>query len=479
MDRLAPEALDAIVSEVISRLGGGGSSGSTAGTSSSGSTARLPGMFADLDAALEAAAIAQRGWVESTLEQRRDWIEVMRRTARGEAEVVARMAVEETGLGRADDKVRKNRLVADKTPGLEDLDPRAVTGDHGLTLEELAPWGVIGAIAPCTNPTETIVCNGIGMAAAGNAVVFCPHPLAKRTSAHMIAAVNSALVAAGAPANLWVGLSEPTIELAQALMRHPKAPLIVVTGGPDVVREAMRSGKPVIGAGPGNPPALVDETADLETAGREIVLGASLDNNIICTDEKEVICVASAADRLKAALEAGGAKELHGEQITRLMSLILQEPRGREARVRKEWIGKDATRLLEALGVKAAASTRLILCEVDPDHPFVWTELLMPVLPLVRRKTFEEAMELAVAAEKGCRHTATMWSRDVTRLSRVARAIDTSIFVKNGPAYAGLGMGGEGATSFTIAGPTGQGMTSARHFARRRRCALVDAFRIV
>lgn len=464
---------EAVVQEVLARMAGGVSA-VTISAEIDG-----PGLFRDVDSAVRAAWIAFRELESLPLSKRRELIEVVRAVGRAEAETVARLAVLETGLGRVDDKVRKNLLVAEKTPGVEVLSAEAVSGDHGLTLEELAPWGVIAAIAPCTNPTETILCNGIGMLAAGNAVVFGPHPLAKKVSAHLIAALNRALLAAGGPANLFVGLAEPTIELAQALMRHADTPLVVVTGGPDVVREAMRTGKRVIGAGPGNPPALVDETADIEKAGRGLVLGASLDNNIICTDEKEVIVVASAADRLKSALEAGGGREVLGADLERLSALVLASRDGRQARVQKEWIGKDATRLLEAIGQRPRGDVRLLYAEVDRDHPFVWTELLMPILPIVRQKTFDEAFKLAVAAEKRCRHTATMWSRDVERLSRVARRIDTSIFVKNGPAYAGLGLGGEGHTSFTIAGPTGEGMTTARNFCRRRRCALIDSFRIV
>ncbi|MEZ4655333.1 MAG: aldehyde dehydrogenase family protein [Candidatus Eisenbacteria bacterium] len=419
---------------------------------------------------------------ELSLDRRREPIAAIRQTVREEAATIAQMAVTETALGRAEDKVQKNLLVGEKTPGVEILEPWAVTGDHGITLQELAPWGVIAAIAPSTNPTETIICNGIGMLAAGNAVVFCPHPLAAKVSGYMIAALNRAVARAGGPESVFAALADPSVELAQQLMRHPGIALVVVTGGPGVVREAMKSGKRVIGAGPGNPPSVVDETADVERAGRDLVRGASLDNNIICTDEKEVFVVSAVADRLKSAMEANGAVEIHGPQIDRLVQLVLEPGERKDPRaafVRKDWVGKDASRFLDALGVKAEARTRLIIAEVERDHPFVWTELLMPILPIVRVKTAEEAMDLAVAAEKGNRHTASMHSHHVDRLSRMARRINCSIFIKNGPNFAGLGMGGEGYTSFTIAGPTGEGMTNARHFTRVRRCTLVDAFRIV
>lgn len=469
---LSPAELEPIVREVLQRI----SASPTRGVAGPGAEV---GLHRDLDSAFAAAERSFHELMELSLERRRELIAAMRRTVHEQAERISRMAVEETALGRVDDKIQKNLLVGDKTPGVEILEPYAVTGDHGLTLQELAPWGVIGAITPSTNPTETIICNGIGMVAAGNAVVFCPHPLAAGCSSHIIASLNQAIARAGGPATLLNGLVDPSIELAQQLMRHPRTALVVVTGGPGVVREAMRSGKRVIGAGPGNPPVVVDETAEIGQAGTDVVLGASLDNNIICTDEKEVFVVASVADRLKAAMESAGALEIHGSQIEKLMGLVLESREGREGRVRKEWVGKDANRFLEAIGVRPTRDVRLILAEVDADHPFVWTELLMPILPVVRVRDAEDAMKLAVAAEKGNRHTATMHSQHVGRLSRMARRLNCSIFVKNGPAYAGLGMGGEGYSSFTIAGPTGEGMTTARDFARLRRCTLVDAFRIV
>jgi len=437
-----------------------------------------PGLHGDLAGALAGAQRAFTELQELSLEKRRAMIAAMREAGRQAAPELAHLAVEETGLGRTDDKILKNRLVSDKTPGVEILETWAVSGDDGLSLQELAPWGVIGAITPCTNPSETIICNAIGMVAAGNSVVFCPHPLARRTSARTLEVLNAAIAGAGGPPALLHGLAEPSIEIAQALMADPLTRLLVVTGGPGVVREAMRSGKRVIGAGPGNPPALVDETADLEQAGRDLVRGASLDNNIICTDEKVAIVVSGVADRLKSSMEQQGAHEIHGHQIERLSALLLSGT-GRERTVSKEWIGRDATQLLEAIGAHPRRDVRLVLAEVDAEHPLVWTEQLTPVLPLVRVRTVEEGMDLAIAVEKGNRHTATMHSHDVTRLSRMARRIDCSIFVKNGPAYAGLGMGGEGYTSFTIAGATGEGMTTARHFCRARRCALVGAFRIV
>jgi acyl-CoA reductase-like NAD-dependent aldehyde dehydrogenase len=383
-------------------------------------------------------------------------------------------AVAETGLGRVDDKIKKNLLVINKTPGPEILEPWTFTGDDGMTLHERGPMGVIAAVTPCTNPSETVICNAIGMISAGNSVVFNPHPLARRVSARAVELINEAVVATGGPANLACCLREPTIELAQALMRHPRIRMVVVTGGPGVVAEAMRSGKKVIGAGPGNPPVLVDETADLDIAGKGIVLGASLDNNIVCIAEKEIIAVDSIVDQLKKSIAHHGGFETAEHQRKKLESLILTKDGPN-----KEWIGKDATKILSAIGVNAGPETRLVFCETDKSHPFAQHELLMPVIPLIRVKNAHEGMVLAKELEHGNRHTATMYSRNIDNLHAMARMIDTSIFVKNAPSYAGLGLGGEGYTSFTIAGPTGEGLTTAINFTRERRCTLAGRFRII
>jgi acyl-CoA reductase-like NAD-dependent aldehyde dehydrogenase len=391
------------------------------------------------------------------------------------------MAVRETGMGRVEDKIRKNLLVGERTPGVEFLETDALSGDHGLTIEEFAPWGVIGALTPSTNPSETVVNNGISMVAAGNAVVFGPHPSAEGTSCRCVELLNDAIASAGGPPNLLTALARPTIERAQSLMRHAGIRLLVVTGGGAVVQEAMRSGKRVIAAGPGNPPSVVDETADLVKAGRDLVLGASLDNNIICTDEKEVFVVDRVADELKRAMVAAGAVELDGAQIASLEKLVLSENRGprKHSVVEKRFIGRNPAVILREIGVTVDDGVRIALCEVPPDHPFVWTELLMPILAVARVRDADDGIRWAVAAEHGFRHSASMHSRNIEKLSAMARAVNTSIFVKNGPNYAGLGFGGEGHTSFTIAGPTGEGLTSCRTFSRRRRCVLVDYFRIV
>ena len=432
------------------------------------------GVFADVDSAVRAAREAFIRLSSLGLEARYRIVAEMRREAHAHVETMANDAVRETSLGRVDQKIIKNRLVIDKTPGPEILEPWAQTGDHGLTIEEYAPFGVIGAITPTTNPTETIICNGIGMLSAGNSVVFNAHPGAKKVSAYTVRFLNEAIMRAGGPENLICCTAEPTIESAQALMHHEGIRLLVVTGGPGVVKAAMDAGKKVVAAGPGNPPVVVDDSADLEQAGECIVKGVSLDNNIVCTAEKEILVVDAVADGLKAAMKRHGGYELSRTEVDKLEKVIIEN-----GHVNKNWVGKDAVKILGEIGVQAPAGTLMLYGEVPEEHPFVQLELLTPVCGMVRYRTADEAIAAAVRCEHGNGHTAAMYSRNIANLHKMACMINTSIFTKNAPTYAGLGLGGEGFTSFTIASPTGEGLTNARHFARRRRCTLKEHFRIV
>lgn len=436
------------------------------------------GVFPDVEAAVRAARRAFEQNEAAPLESRRKWVTAMRDVARQHVGDLARFAVEETGYGRVDDKIKKNLLCVEKTPGPEFLRPGAFSGDDGLTLIERAPYGVIGSITPTTNPTETIINNGIGMVSGGNAVVYNVHPYAARTSAWLVHLLNEAIVAAGGPENLLSCVERPTIESAQELMRHPGIRLLVVTGGPAVVKTAMNSGKKVIAAGPGNPPAVVDETADLENAAQNLVLGASIDNNIICTAEKEIIAVASIADALKERLAAHGAALLNDKQVRELEKIVLHQGTG-GAHPNKDFIGKNAGVIGKHLGLRAGDELRLLIADVDEKHPFVQLEMLMPVLPLVRVADAAQAIACAKRVEHGFCHTAVMYSRDISHLHAMARTINTSIFVKNASNLAGLGYGGEGYTSFTIASPTGEGLTTVANFTRERRCTLKEYFRIV
>ena len=440
---------------------------------------RAPGVFEQLDDAVAAADAAQKHL--RSVAMRVQVIDAIRRAGIEHARELAELAVTETGMGRVEDKVAKNISQARGTPGIECLSPQVLSGDRGLTLVENAAWGVIASVTPSTNPAATVINNAISMVAAGNTVVFAPHPAAKRVSQLAVSRINEAVVAAGGPDNVVVTVAEPNIETAQKLFRYPGIHLLVVTGGEAVVHEARKhTDKRLIAAGAGNPPVVVDESADLPRAARDIVYGASFDNNIICADEKEIIVVASVADELKRELTKHRAVELSREQCARLVPVLLPKI-GVDGRgtVSREWVGRDAAKIAAAIGLEVPADTRLLFAETEADHPFALTELMMPVIPLIRAAHADEAIDLAVRLEGGCRHTAAMHSRNLDHLDRMANVINTSIFVKNGPCIAGLGFGGEGWTSMTISTPTGEGVTNAASFVRLRRCVLVDHFRIV
>jgi aldehyde dehydrogenase len=480
MSELNEQQIDAIARQIAEHLG----LAKPGGTISSGDKKLAlmnEGIFPDIDSAVKAATIAHRDLKLMPLSKRDQIIAAIRKSMLENARKLAEMAQAETGFGRVEDKVLKNKLVAEKTPGTEDLYPSARSGDRGLSLFEPAPFGVIGAITPVTNPTSTIICNTIGMVAAGNGVVFNVHPNAKNVSVLNVTLINKAIISAGGPPNLVSTVVEPSIESAQELMKHPGIRLLVITGGEAVVHIAMHSGKRAICAGPGNPPAVVDETADIPKAGRDIVNGASFDNNIICVDEKTTFVVESVAIDLLRAMGDAGALVLNTSQAMQMERLIFERIQGPGAPgvINKNLIGKNASLILSKIGVNVDDRIRLVVMEVPKDHPLVLTEQMMPVMPVAKVKSADEGIDLAKWSEHGFRHTASMHSRNISNLSRMAREIDCSIFVKNGPNYSGLGYGGEGYTSFSIASPTGEGLTRPRSFSRERRCVLVDHFRIV
>lgn len=439
------------------------------------------GVHASVDNAVRAARLAFDAYRDQGLDVRRAVVESMRGAMLREGDRLAAMARQETGLGRTEDKSVKNRLVTTSTPGPDDLEPIVVTGDRGMMITEYAPYGVVGAVTPTTNPTSTIINNAIAIVSAGNAVVFNVHPNARLVSVENVKLLNRAIVAAGGPPDLVATVTEPTLESAQALMRHPDVGLLLVTGGPGVVREALRTDKKAITAGPGNPPAVVDTSADIDAAGRDIVLGGSFDNNLICTDEKTTIVVDTVADRLVQAMVRNGAYRLKDHELRRLERVIFREggPPGRPGMIDPQWIGKDAAVIASRIGLTLDDGVRMLIAEIPPEHNLVWTEQMMPVMPVTRVKDVEAAIDLAVRSEHGFRHTASIHSTNVETITRMARAMNCSIFVANGPNYAGLGEGGEGFSSFSIASPTGEGLTRPRTFSRVRRVTVVGALRIV
>jgi aldehyde dehydrogenase len=438
------------------------------------------GLFASLDEAVSAAAGACKKIPSLALRNR--VISAIRKAGVEHARMLAELAVQETGMGRIADKVAKNILQAEHTPGAEVLVPRALSGDAGLALEENAPWGVIASVTPSTNPAATIINNSISMIAAGNAVVFAPHPGAKKTSQTAIQLLNRAIHESTGIADLLCSVREPSIEAAQRLFAHKDVKLLVVTGGEAVVDAARKhAAMRLIAAGAGNPPVVVDESADIKRAARGIYGGASFDNNIICADEKEIVAVDSIADQLKQEMKALGTFEISLEQADAIARFALRGHPGPVASANPKWVGRDAALIAREAGFSVPESCRLLLVDVarDIEHVFARTEQMIPVIPLLRAKDIDEAIDWAFLLERGLCHTAGIHSRNIDNMHSMALRMNTSLFVKNGPHIAALGVGGEGWTSMTISTPTGEGVTSARSFVRIRRCVLVDNFRIV
>ena len=461
-----------IVAQVVARIreAEGGQPAAPAGVSGGSD-----GVFEGMDDALGAAREAQRELVVLGMDKRAEIIAAMRRAAIDSARDMAQKARAETKMGNVEDKVLKNEYTATLTPGPEVLRTETITGDDGCTLVERAPFGVILAITPSTNPTSTVTNNGIAMVSAGNAVLFCPHPGARSCTLEQMQVLNRAVAAAGGPPNLMTAVAESSLRTVVQAMKHPGVDLISATGGAAVVRAALESGKASVCAGPGNPPALVDETADLARAARNIIRGATYDCNLPCIDEKVVIVVEQAADQLLGEMTRQSAYLARPEEAARVTDVCF--PENAPAR---DLIGQEAATILDRAGISAPSDTKCILIDrCSTDHPFVQQEQMMPVLPIVRVPSFEAAIEVAVKVEHGFRHTAAIHSDSLDRITRFARAVDTTIFVANAPAFAWVGVEAEGWLSQTIAGPTGQGVTDARTWTRQRMIALGRALRVV
>ena len=429
------------------------------------------GVFSDMNEAIEASKKAQKIVAKMSMDQREAIISKIREKIKENAEILARMGVEETGMGNVGHKILKHQLVAEKTPGTEDITTTAWSGDRGLTLIEMGPFGVIGAITPCTNPSETVLCNTIGMLAGGNTVVFNPHPAAIKTSIYAVNLLNEASVEVGGPDNIAVTVEHPTMETSDVMMKHKDIHLIAATGGPGVVTAVLSSGKRGIGAGAGNPPALVDETADIRKAAEDIVNGCTFDNNLPCIAEKEIVAVDSIADELlHYMVNEQGCYMISKEEQDALTEVVLKG-----GRLNRKCVGRDAKTLLGMIGITVPDNIRCITFEGPKEHPLIAEELMMPILGVVRAKDFDDAVEQAVWLEHGNRHSAHIHSKNVDNITKYAKAIDTAILVKNGPSYAALGFGGEGYCTFTIASRTGEGLTSASTFTKRRRCVMTDS----
>jgi aldehyde dehydrogenase len=438
------------------------------------------GVFQSVDQAVAAANEAFEELSEAPLAHRATAVQLVKQICERDAEELGRKELEETKIGRLDHKIEKLKIIK-LVPGVEFMRTDAVSGDHGISLTEYAPFGVIGAITPVTHSLPTLAGNVVNMVAGGNTMVVNPHPSGARIACEGVRRFNQAIFKATGLSNLVTIIEKPTLESAAAIFSHRRVNMLCVTGGPAVARAAMESRKKAVVAGPGNPPVVVDETACLENAAKSIVQGGAYDNNLLCIGEKEVFAVEKIFDKLLEQMDRHGGYRLNASQIDALTKLAFTPPEkpGDHYHVNKDFIGKDAKVLAEAIGVRVPAGTQLLFGETDESNPFVPEEQMMPFVPFVRAKNVNHAIELALKYEHGFRHTSLIHSRDVRAMTKMGKAMDTTLFIKNGPCMAGLGLGGEGFLSFSIATPTGEGVTSPLTFTRQRRCVMVDNLRVI
>jgi len=445
----------------------------------------LRGKFGVFQDANEACAAAQEAYLQlqqKGVAARRKIEEIVKTLAEKNAEAWGKLELDETKIGRLDHKIEKLKILK-LVPGVDWLRPDGRSGDHGITLEEYTPFGVVGAVTPSTHSVPTMSGNIVNIAAAGNAVVFNAHPAAAHCAATAVRAYNEAIFRETGIENIACVIEKPTLDSFNAICQNEAIRLLLVTGGPAVVKAAMQTGKRAICAGPGNPPVLMDDTCCPTRAARAIIQGAAYDNNLLCIGEKEVFVLENTADKLMAEMERNGAVRLTNAQLNALTKAAFTFTAGKgggcaRASVKKDYIGKDASVLAKAAGVNVPAGTQLLFAETDAKHPFVEEEQMMPFLPIVRVKNVEEGIEHALDAEHGYKHTSIIHSHDVEHMTAMGRALDTTLFIKNGPCMAGLGLGGEGYLSYSIATPTGEGVTNPRTFTRVRRCVMVDNLRI-
>ena len=475
MQAINEQIVTKVVAEVLNRL----RAQQPATTRPAPSAAGAHGVYDDMNAACDAAQRSFEKLRAAGVSARKKAIAVIRRLCVEKANEWGKIEFDETKIGRLEHKIEKLRICGDLVPGVEALERMAFSGDFGLTVIDFAPWGVIGAVTPSTHSVPTLTGNAINMVAAGNAVVFNTHPGAAKCAAIAIRAYNEAIEKETGISDLLCTVVKPTLETFQQMCENPNVRLLCVTGGPAVVAAAMKTGKRAVCAGPGNPPVVVDETADLARAAASIIQGAAYDNNLLCIGEKEVFVVESVADKLMAELRKAGAVQLNPAQIEALADKAFVFPQGKgagcpHAVVNRDLVGRDAAVLAKSIGLDIPASTKLLFGETKADHIFVDEEQMMPFIPVVRVGNLDEAIAEAVKAEHGYKHTAIIHSRNIEALTKMAQTADTTLFIKNGPCMTGLGLGGEGFLSFSIATPTGEGVTTPMTFTRSRRCVMVD-----
>lgn len=475
---LDEKQIQRIVEQVVSKLQAQGGQPAPAPTAVPASPVSgvKDGIFQEMEEAIEAAKAAQRVFMAQTLETRKAVLEAIRKVGAEQTQTYAEIELEDTGLGTVDGTVAK-MACAIGAPGIEDLEPEVFVGDKGVTIIERLPIGVVASINPITMGAPAIYMNSLMILAGGNAVIHNPHPKAAKVSAMAVRDINRVAIQAGAPPNLVSMQAEPTVPSAQMLMTHPDVKMIAVMGGQGVIKFASSTGKRVLAGGPGNTPVVVDETADIAFAAKCIIEGAAFANGTPCACEKEILVVDSVADRLIAEMQKSGAFLLTPDQGQALLEHIFKEINepGTPGVINMDYIGRPIKVILGTIGVDPGQAMTAIL-EAGFDHPLVWTEQIMPVVPIIRCRDAKEAIDRAVAAEQGFRHTLIIHSKNLDNLAYMAGRADVCEFIKNGPSTAGIGVHGEGYQSMHIA-TGGEGHSRPRNYSLIRRCVLNDEFR--
>jgi aldehyde dehydrogenase len=492
--QLDEQAIRTIVEDVIRGLGrppaAAPAPAVAAATPASAAAASAPaarrsgprfGVFDCPKEACAAAAVAFEQLRTKGVAGRAKVVEIVKGLCTKNSKPWGKFEFEETKIGRLEHKVAKLEIVK-LVPGVEWLQPRGMSGDHGITMEEHTPFGVVGAVLPVTHSIPTLSGNVINIVAAGNSVVFNPHPGGARSAALAVRTFNEAIHAALGIENLACTVEKPTLESFDAIAKSEHVRLLCVTGGPFVVKAAMASGKRAICAGPGNPPVIVDGTGSLAKAAADVLAGASFDNNLLCIGEKQVFVLEHVADRFMTELAAAGAAKLTSSQLAKLSAAAFTNAKDAggcsHPVLNRKLVGADAAVLAQHAGAQVSADCPLLFAETDAEHVFVMEEQMTPMLPVVRVKNFDDAVVAAAKSEHGYKHSCVIHSLNVERMTQMARALDTTLFVKNGASTAGLGLGGEGYLSYSIATTTGEGITTPETFTRTRRCVMVDNLRI-
>jgi aldehyde dehydrogenase len=480
-----------VVAEVMRRLSSGGSGRavragedapanepSFAPPHRTGEPVGQYGVFNSVDDAVAAATEAQKKLAKLSLDDRDAIVKLIKAMAKQNAQAWGQMEFDETKIGRLDHKIEKLQIL-ELVPGVEFLKTNAISGTNGVCLEEYAPFGVIGIITPVTHSVPTLGANAVNMIASGNAIVANPHPSGTRSAVHAVREWNKAINAKYGVEHLITVIATPTLETAEQLFHHRGISLLVVTGGPAVARAALKASKRAIVAGPGNPPVVVDETACLDNAAVSVIKGAAYDNNLLCIGEKQVFAVESIFNTLVQKMQQNGAYLLNAQQVEALTKVAFTVDKEGRPHVNKDFVGKDAAVLGQAIGLHIPPTVQILIGETNFDHPFVQEEQMMPFVPLVRVRNVEEAMDLAIKSEHGYRHTAIIHSRNMNTVTKFGRMAKTTLLVVNGPSPAGLGLGGQGHLSYSIATPTGEGITTPLTFTRYRRIMMTGSLRMI